>query len=132
MKTLLAALVLSLATFASSYADLQIVQIEADSPDFVLIKNTGSASASLTGYTLVEDDSAWAFPEGTTIASGGTLKVYCYSKKKKLAEGRQAAAKWAGTAGVLVSIEFGISDQELVELKDASGKVVSSATGSKK
>ncbi len=108
---------------------LVLTDVNDKSPDYVVVTNQGSAAADLSGYTLVEDDAAWTFPAGTTLAPGESVKVFCYSKKKKLSAGQKAAEEYKDTPGVLVSIEFGISSDEVVELKDPSGKVVSKING---
>jgi len=130
-KTPLLILASLIALATAAFADLSIIEVEANSPDYVVIKNSGGSSVDLTGYSLVEDDSDWTFPKGASIAAGSTVKVFCYSKKKKLAEGSQAASKWANTPNVFVSIEFGISDKELIELKNPSGQTISSAVSAK-
>ena len=78
---------------------------------------------------MVEDDASWTIPGGTKLAAGNSLKVYCFSKKKAAAEGRAFAKSQSGKSGVLVSIEFGISSGEKIELKSKFGKTVSVIRG---
>lgn len=112
-----------------AFADAVLTSINTKSPDYVIIKNTGSSEINLGGYKLVEDDASWTIPGGTKLAAGSSLKVYCFSKKKAAAEGAAFAKSQSGKSGVLVSIEFGISSGEKIELKSKFGKTVSVIQG---
>ena len=112
-----------------AFADAVLTSINTKSPDYVIIKNTGSSEINLGGYKLVEDDASWTIPGGTKLAAGSSLKVYCFSKKKAAAEGAAFAKSQSGKSGVLVSIEFGISSGEKIELKSKFGKTGSVIQG---
>lgn len=127
MKSILQFVALSLVLGASSaFADLSITTVNIESPDYVIVKNGGSAEVDLAGYSLVEDDSVWKFPGGTKLGAGQTIKVYFFSKKKKAGEGAVFAKANAGKPGVLVAVSFGISAGETIQLRDKSGKTISS------
>ena len=125
MKSLILTIALFVGFSAPAFADAVLTSINTKSPDYVIIKNTGSSEINLGGYKLVEDDASWTIPGGTKLAAGNSLKVYCFSKKKAAAEGRAFAKSQSGKSGVLVSIEFGISSGEKIDLKSKFGKTVS-------
>ncbi len=129
MKSLILSIALFVGFSAPAFADAVLTSINTKSPDYVIIKNTGSSEINLGGYKLVEDDASWTIPGGTKLAAGNSLKVYCFSKKKAAAEGRAFAKSQSGKSGVLVSIEFGISSGEKIELKSKFGKTVSVIRG---
>ncbi|MEC8827130.1 MAG: lamin tail domain-containing protein [Verrucomicrobiota bacterium] len=129
MKSLILTIALFVGFSAPAFADAVLTSINTKSPDYVIIKNTGSSEINLGGYKLVEDDASWTIPGGTKLAAGNSLKVYCFSKKKAAAEGRAFAKSQSGKSGVLVSIEFGISSGEKIELKSKFGKTVSVIRG---
>ena len=125
MKSVMLTIALIVGFSVPAFADAVITPINTKSPDYVIIKNTGSSEINLGGYKLVEDDAGWTVPDGTKLAAGSSLKVYCYSKKKAAAEGAAFAKSQSGKSGVLVSIEFGISSGEKIDLKSKFGKTVS-------
>lgn len=129
MKSLILTIALFVGFSAPAFADAVLTSINTKSPDYVIIKNTGSSEINLGGYKLVEDDASWTIPGGTKLAAGNSLKVYCFSKKKAAAGGRAFAKSQLGKSGVLVSIEFGISSGEKIELKSKFGKTVSVIRG---
>ena len=129
MKSLILTIALFVGFSAPAFADAVLTSINTKSPDYVIIKNTGSSEINLGGYKLVEVDASWTIPGGTKLAAGNSLKVYCFSKKKAAAEGRAFAKSQSGKSGVLVSIEFGISSGEKIELKSKFGKTVSVIRG---
>ena len=129
MKSLILTIALFVGFSTPAFADAVLTSINTKSPDNVIIKNTGSSEINLGGYKLVEDDASWTIPGGTKLAAGSSLKVYCFSKKKAAAEGRAFAKSQSGKSGVLVSIEFGISSGEKIELKSKFGKTVSVIRG---
>ena len=48
--------------------------------DYVLLRNSAGSAADLSGWYLSDDTAIprkWRFPDGTAIAAGGTLAVYC-------------------------------------------------------
>ena len=129
MKSFILTIALFVGFSTPAFADAVLTSINTKSPDCVIIKNTGSSEINLGGYKLVEDDASWTIPGGTKLAAGSSLKVYCFSKKKAAAEGRAFAKSQSGKSGVLVSIEFGISSGEKIELKSKFGKTVSVIRG---
>ncbi len=129
IKSLILTIDLFVGFSAPAFADAVLTSINTKSPDYVIIKNTGSSEINLGGYKLVEDDASWTIPGGTKLAAGNSLKVYCFSKKKAAAEGRAFAKSQSGKSVVLVSIEFGISSGEKIELKSKFGKTVSVIRG---
>lgn len=53
--------------------------------DWVELRNSGTAAADLTGWTLTDNLSQpakWAFPSGTSIPAGGHLIVMCDSRQE--------------------------------------------------
>lgn len=126
MKKLFIICSLALGISESAFANLTITAVNVESPDYVIVKNTSSAPADLAGYSLVEDDSVWKFPAGTKLGAGESVKVYFLSKKKKASEGAVFAKANAGKPGVIVSVSFGISPGETIQLRDRSGKTISS------
>lgn len=51
-----------------------------DFDDWVEITNTGDATASLAGWVLTDgfpDEVGWTFPDGTDVAAGDTVRVWC-------------------------------------------------------
>ncbi len=51
-------------------------------PDYIELRNNGSASLALTGYSLTDDPltpAKYIFPSGTTLAAGTHLLVWCDS-----------------------------------------------------
>lgn len=129
MKGFILTIALFVGFSVPAFADAVLTSINTKSPDYVIIKNTGSSEINLGGYKLVEDDASWTIPGGTKLAAGSSLKVYCFSKKKAAAEGAAFAKSQSGKSGVLVSIEFGISSGEKIELKSKFGKTVSVIQG---
>lgn len=129
MKGFIITIALFVGFSVPAFADAVLTSINTKSPDYVIIKNTGSSEINLGGYKLVEDDASWTIPGGTKLAAGSSLKVYCFSKKKAAAEGAAFAKSQSGKSGVLVSIEFGISSGEKIELKSKFGKTVSVIQG---
>lgn len=129
MRSFMLTIALFVGFSVPAFADAVLTSINTKSPDYVIIKNTGSSEINLGGYKLVEDDASWTIPGGTKLAAGRSLKVYCFSKKKAAAEGAAFAKSQSGKSGVLVSIEFGISSGEKIELKSKFGKTVSVIQG---
>jgi len=84
--------------------------------EVVTIVNNGSTAADLTGWKLVSEqgNQTYSFPGGTTIPSGGTLKVMSGSK----------AVASAGTLGWTKSNMWN-NDGDPGVLYDAQGQVVS-------
>lgn len=129
MKGFMLTIALFVGFSVPAFADAVLTSINTKSPDYVIIKNTGSSEINLGGYKLVEADASWTILGGTKLAAGSSLKVYCFSKKKAAAEGGAFAKSQSGKSGVLVSIEFGISSGEKIELKSKFGKTVSVIQG---
>lgn len=81
--------------------------------DVLELHNTGSAAVDLSGWTLDDAESAassktFTFPNGTSIAAGGTLVVLCN-----------------GTAGAALRTDFGLGKNgDTVTLKNGSGTLV--------
>lgn len=77
MKSVMLTIALIVGFSVTAFADAVITPINTKSPDYVIIKNTGSSEINLGGYKLVEDDAGWTVPDGTKLAAGSSLKVYC-------------------------------------------------------
>ena len=58
MKSLILTIALFVGFSAPAFADAVLTSINTKSPDYVIIKNTGSSEINLGGYKLVEDDAS--------------------------------------------------------------------------
>lgn len=81
--------------FSFGYADVVINEVQSsndqtcldengESPDWIELYNNGEVEVDLAGWGLSDNASKlfkWTFPEGTTIASGGYLRVFADSTK---------------------------------------------------
>ena len=87
--------------------------------DYVLLRNTSGEAVDLSGWYLSDDPSLtrkWKFPQGASIAGGGTLAVHCSGMNR--VENPQH-----------LHTNFRLSTEgETVTLSNASGQPVDSAT----
>ena len=114
-------------TASAVAGDLKINEILADNrstiandgawPDYIELRNNGSAAYDLTGITLTDDvniAAKYTFPAGNTLAAGGYLVVWCDSNTTApglhtgfgLSASGQTVVMMRGTA-VLDTITFG-------------------------
>jgi autotransporter-associated beta strand protein len=62
---------------------------QGDTPEYIVIKNTGTTTASLAGWTLSNDPqqpSLWAFPTNANLAAGETKLIFASAKNRTNAE----------------------------------------------
>ncbi len=87
--------------------------------DYVLLRNTSGEAVDLSGWYLSDDPALtrkWKFPEGASIAAGGTLAVHC-SGMNRLENPQH------------LHTNFRLSSEgETVTLSNAGGQPVDSAT----
>ena len=81
-----------------------------NSSDWVELHNAGSSAVDLTGWFLTDnasDTTKWSFPDGTAIAPGGFLVIWC--------DGENAGTQALHTSFKLSSIgeEIAVYDEEL-------------------
>ena len=73
--------------FLASNSGASITDEDGDASDWIEIRNTGGATASLAGYRLTDDEtdlSQWTFP-AVNVPAGGYLVVFASSKDRSAA-----------------------------------------------
>lgn len=80
--------------------------------DYITIQNLTGAAVTLSGYVLSDGTYEYHFESGDTIAAGESITVYGEESKNAPASARKAV--------------FKLAEDELLTLKDASGKTVDS------
>ncbi len=106
---------LMLHTKADTTESIFISGVSANGQDFVHIINRGSEAVNLSGYLLTDGNYDYPIPEGTTLAAGATLTIYCNNYTDELPE------------DALICI-YNLSEGETVTLKDTSGTELDSVT----
>lgn len=87
--------------------------------DYVLLRNNAGSDADLSGWYLSDDPSIprkWRFPDGATVAAGGTLVVFCSGSDSAGSPSKPHASFRLSTEG------------ETITLSDASGQPVDQMT----
>ncbi len=78
-------------------------------PDYVELYNTGTETLTLAGYALSDrEDKAWLFPNGTTIAPGEYLVVWCTGE----------------TVDDALIANFKLSQGDVLRLTDVAGNLI--------
>ena len=80
--------------------------------DYITIQNLTGAAVTLSRYVLSDGTYEYHFESGDTIAAGESITVYGEESKNAPASARKAV--------------FKLAEDELLTLKDASGKTVDS------
>lgn len=97
-------------------ASVRIHQLNADSPDYVILENTTKKQRDISGFALVDDDKHFRMPEGTIIQAGESLRIWC------LREGDHAPQ--GAASGDLVTSAFRIKVGDRIRFEDAGGRRV--------
>ncbi len=66
---------------------LYIGGVSANGTDYIIVANRSTQDQDITGYVLSDGNYDYSFPEGTTLAAGTSLVVYCNNFVGDLPEG---------------------------------------------
>ncbi|MEM6797967.1 MAG: tetratricopeptide repeat protein [Planctomycetota bacterium] len=105
---------------------IRINRIQHRAPDFIEFQNQGSKVLDLSGLEVREVESAglgssYRFPEGAKLTASSILRVYFFNPRKEVSA---RMAKDYEAKGLLVCKNFGISRDDILELRHQDGRVI--------